>query len=163
MKTLKRTGIVIVVLSVLLISCKKTTNNPPAYQNNSTQNNPNPVATATGFTWQENNGPLITADSAYWKGSTSGWIVVWAFKGNDHIELGVNPNLAPADQHLDPVGMGFFYYKSGDEYQISWDTYYTGSISNNLVSGNFDFHVSNNAGVAIQSVKASFTNIPYHP
>lgn len=80
-----------------------------------------PAATST-FTWKENAGALITADSAYWTTWSTG-TGIRAYKGGMQNFFEINwasaNNISLGAKALNPNNGDFTFLKSTDSYDIS--------------------------------------------
>nr|MBP6316048.1 hypothetical protein [Chitinophagaceae bacterium] len=148
---MKQKLLVIALAICSLSACKKKTETPPA-------NTPNATAS---FTWTENGGAVITADSAYW--TTGAWGTgIRAFKGagfSNYFEI----NWAGADNtsigaKTLAVGTDFTFLKAADTYtNPTPQTLNVTGFSNNTLSGNATVAVT---GGSITSLVCTFSNLP---
>lgn len=142
------------LISLTIVSCKKEDPEPTPIV---------PVPTPTSsFTWQENGGSTVTADSAFWV--TGSWGTgIRAYKGGlsnffeinwdtmDNTSLGTKILAAP---------YGFTFLKGSDTYTCLADQNLTiTGNSNNTLTGNFTVPV---VGGSITSISGTFTSIPKH-
>lgn len=140
------------VISLTIVSCKKEDPEPTPIA---------PVPTPTSsFTWQENGGSTVTADSAFWV--TGSWGTgIRAYKGGlsnffeinwdtmDNTSLGTKILTTP---------YGFTFLKGSDTYTCLADQNLTiTGNSNNTLTGNFTVPV---VGGTITSISGTFTSIP---
>jgi hypothetical protein len=141
--------IAIVLMSV--VACKKKTTDPTNNQNNNT----------AGFTWTENGGAVITADSAYW--TTGPWGTgIRAFKGagfSNYFEINwATPDNTSVGAKTLNVGTDFTFLKGVDTYtNPTAQTLNVTAFSNNTLSGNATVAVS---GGSINTIVCNFTNLP---
>ncbi len=116
---------------------------------------------AAAFTWKEDAGALITADSAYWTTWSSG-TGIRAYKGGMQnffeINWATQNNTAVGAKALIAGNLDFTFLKGTTSYDISsnQNLNITGFTSGKL-SGNFTFSVS---GGTITSIAATFTDLP---
>lgn len=150
-KNTKLIALAILVTGIIFTSCKK---------DNANRNDP-PAASA-GFTWQENGGTAIVADSAYW--TTGSWGTgIRAFKGGManffEINWATQNNTAVGTKTLDPA-FGITFIKSSISYTgTAGQTLNVTEFANNLMSGNFTLPVRASGGATI-SVAATFASLP---
>lgn len=148
---IKKLAIASLAFSLLAGSCSKkddsSTNNPPGG--------------STSFTWTENGGPVITADSAYW--TTGGWGTgIRAYKGgmSNYFEINWTPanNTVVGLKTLDAGSGGFTFLKGGAAYSIAVDQDINiASFASDKMDGGFNLTVS---GGTITNIKANFTGLP---
>lgn len=119
-----------------------------------------PVLTQTSFTWQEENGDMVKADSAYW--TTGAWGTgIRAFKDTDTIEINWSaPNDTIVGTKVLPATLGFTYKKAGTIYTNTnaEDLILSPSITAGKITG-----LSNIAalsGGTITGVSVVFSNLP---
>ena len=135
-------------------SCKKDEAAPAV------EETPTPVTPAAGtFTWQENGGVTITADSAFW--TTGSWGTgVRAFKGGFvnffEINWDMQNNTSVGSKALNIGGLTFL--KGSDTYNnTTVQSLNVTGFSGNKLSGNFNVAVT---GGSITSLSGAFTRIP---
>ncbi len=148
---MNKTIIFIAIALLSLVACKKKTTDT----NNNTPNN-----TAT-FTWTENGGAVITADSAYW--TTGAWGTgIRAFKGagfSNYFEINwaVQDNTSVGAKTL-TVGTDFTFLKGVDTYtNPTAQTLNVTAFANNTLSGNATVAVT---GGSITTLVCTFSNLP---
>lgn len=134
---------------VALAACKK----------DNTNNNPTPAAT-DGFTWTEDGGAAITADSAFWTSWGTG-TGVRAFKNGYDNFFEINwdgaGNTAVGTKALD-AGKGITFLKGTATYTNAGPERINITVfSNDKLSGNFTVTMT---GGTIQEVSGTFNNIP---
>jgi hypothetical protein len=144
--------IILLLAIVSLSACKKksTTTTPEQTL----------VAATPGFTWTENGGAMITADSSYWTTSNNS-TGIRAYKGGfaNFFEInwsGLN-NTAIGAKSMSATNFDFTFLKGQDSYNISsTQPINITAFNNNLLSGNFDLTVT---GGSITNLKGAFTDI----
>lgn len=135
-----------------IISCKKEKNEP----------SPEPTSTPTPevskFTWKENNGSDIVADSSFW--TTGSWGTgIRAYKGGYtkffEINWDTENNISSGAKTLDFANYGFTFLDGSSTFTISANQTLTitGSAKNKL-SGNFTVTVT---GGTLTTIQGSFT------
>jgi hypothetical protein len=148
-----------------LASCKKegctdstaTNFDSKANKDNGSCTYAQPVV-ADGFTWKENGGAAITADSAYW--TTGSWGTgIRAYKGGMSNYFEVNwatqNNTSVGAKTLNASDLTFL--KGSSTYNNpSTATLNVTAFSNDKLSGNFTVSVS---GGSITTVEATFGNL----
>lgn len=148
---MKRTIILLALATALFSACTKKTTTTTTPTTNTT----------AGFTWTENGGAVITADSAYW--TTGSWGTgIRAYKGANmanffEINWAGNNNTTVGAKTLTT---------SGDFTFVQNPTFYTNptnqtlnitGFSSNLLSGNATVAVT---GGTITSIVCNFNNLP---
>ncbi|MBS1644060.1 MAG: hypothetical protein JST36_03410 [Bacteroidetes bacterium] len=147
---IKKLAIVSLACSMLALSCSKK--DDPS---------PNPPGGTTSFTWTENGGPVITADSAYW--TTGSWGTgIRASKGgmDNYFEINWTPanNTVVGMKTLDASSGGFTFLKGSATYSITVDQDINiTSFASDKMDGGFNLTVS---GGSITNIKANFTGLP---
>jgi len=145
----------IFAISIFLFSCKKENIQSEII----IPEVPTPAVGA--FTWQENSGALITADSAFW--TTGIWGTgIRAYKGSDFFELNWNtPNDVSVGSKVFATPYGFTFLKSSATYTCSNNESLTITASaSNAISGNSSVQVT---GGAISAIAITFTGLPLRP
>ena len=144
------TSVLFILACMSFQSCKK---------NGVTESSVTPQATST-FTWKENAGALITADSAYWTtwGTGTG---IRAYKGGMQNYFEINwasaNNTSLGAKALIANNGDFTFLRGADTYDISSNQNLNITVfSNNKLSGNFTFAVK---GGPITSIEATFTEL----
>jgi hypothetical protein len=144
-------AILVLLIAFSISSCQKDEEPTPE---------PTPTApVVTGFTWKENSGPTITADSSFW--TTGAWGTgIRAYKDGfaNFFEVnwsGQNNTSTGAKALQDQAGLTFL--KGNDVYtnNNSQVINITGFTDNKL-SGNFTINMS---GGTISTVEATFNNV----
>ncbi len=138
------------ILALFLIgfavtSCSKKSNDP-APSNNI-------VSTPDGFTWSEDGGTLITADSAFWTSGSWG-AGVRAYKGGYASFFELNLDNANSGNHT--LSTSSTFLKGSDTYAVASGSLTISANANDKLSGNFEAKVS---GGTIKTVKGSFSNL----
>lgn len=141
--------------AILLFSCKKDDKEPEA------EPTPTPTPTVTTeFSWKENGGAKIVADSAYW--TTGSWGTgIRAFKsGYDNffeINWDTENNISTGTKVLSVTNYGFTFIKNSITYGIATNQNLSiSSSSNDKISGNFTVNVT---GGAITTIEGTFTSL----
>lgn len=141
--------------SLFFISCNKEETEPevtaPIVQ---------PPANGT-FSWKENGGSVITADSAFW--TTGGWGTgIRAYKGADFFEINWDtPNDNSVGAKVLATPYGFTFLKSPATYTCSNnETLNITASASNLISGNSSVQVN---GGTITTIAIAFTDLPVRP
>jgi len=121
---------------------------------------PDTTAATSTFTWKENAGVLITADSAYWTTWSTG-TGIRAYKGGMQNFFEINwasaNNTSLGAKALIANNGDFTFLKSTDSYDISSNQNLNiTAFTNNKLSGNFTFAVK---GGSITSIEATFTEL----
>jgi hypothetical protein len=153
MKSLKTTMYASLLL-LSLIACKKE-------EDKSSSTNQNPTPTAATFEWQENGGPKLTADSAFW--TTGAWGTgIRAYKGGMEnffeINWSGNNNSAIGAKVISSANYGFTFLKGGTSYSISTDQNLNiTAVETNTITGNFNMNVT---GGTISTISANFSALP---
>ena len=159
-KSITHLMLTVVLISSVFVSCKKKEEAAPASAATATTPPPATPSTAS-FTWQENGGAVITADSSFW--TTGNWGTgLRAYKGGManffEINWSTPTNTSVGSKPLN-VGYDFTFYKGADTYTISSDqTLNITAFTGNAISGNFNVTV---AGGAITTISANFQNLPF--
>lgn len=149
-KQLLMTSVLLILSSMIIQSCNNDEITAPATV----------VATST-FTWKENAGAIITADSAFWTTWNTG-TGIRAYKGVMQNFFEINwasaNNTTIGTKALIASNFDFTFLKGTDTYNISsnQDLNIT-AFTNNKLSGNFIFAVKNGP---ITSIEATFTELP---
>lgn len=147
------------LISLTILSCKKDDPEPAP-----TPSSGGVTTTSTAsFTWQEDSGASITADSAYWV--TGSWGTgIRAFKSGmaNYFEINwdtINNTSVGIKVMVPPYG--FTFIKGSDTYTCvaNQNVNITGNASSTL-SGNFTVPVT---GTTITNISGTFTNLPYRP
>lgn len=141
-----------IALAILTFTAckKKTTTTAPA---------PNNVV--TGFTWTENGGAVMTADSAYWV--TGAWGTgIRAYKGtgfSNYFEINwATQNNTNTGAKTLASGGGFTFLQGADTYTNTADqTLNVTAFDTDKLSGNCTVTVS---GGAITTLVCTFSNLP---
>jgi hypothetical protein len=144
------TSVFFILVCMSFQSCKKDEATAPV----------TPAATST-FTWKENAGALITADSAYWTAWNTG-TGIRAYKGGYQNYFEINwasaNNTSPGAKALITNNGDFTFLKGTDSYDISSNQNLNiTAFTNNKLSGNFTLAVK---GGTITSIEATFTELP---
>ena len=151
MKNLQTTFIACLLL-LSVISCKK--------EEEKTTSNTSPTTTAS-FEWQEDGGPKMLADSAFW--TTGSWGTgLRAYKAGManffEINWSGNNNTSPGKKVISSSNYGFTFLKGGTTYNISADQELTITAAEaNTLTGSFTITP---AGGTITSIAANFNAIP---
>lgn len=148
---MKQNIIVIALAIISLTACKKKAADPVN----------NPTNNTASFTWTENGGAVITADSAYW--TTGAWGTgIRAYKGagfSNYFEINwaTQDNTSVGAKTL-TVGTDFTFLKAGDTYtNPTPQTLNVTGFSNNALSGNATVAVT---GGSIATLVCTFNNLP---
>ena len=149
---MKNSILLFALLMIGMIACKKKTTDPIP------QNNNNNVSS---FTWTENGGAVITADSAYW--TTGSWGTgIRAFKGAAmanffEINWATENNTSVGAKTLN-VGSDFTFLQGSAMYtNPAAETLNVTAFASDKLSGNCTVAVS---GGAINTLVCTFTNLP---
>lgn len=141
-----------ITIAFALFSCIKKEDTPSPTTTTSTSTN-------SGFTWKEDNGTAITADSAYWTTGTWG-TGVRAFKNGmaNYFEINwASQNNTTVGAKTLTVGYDFTFLKNTDTYIISSpQTLNITNFTDNKLSGNSVVAVS---GGNLKSIEFTFTNL----
>jgi hypothetical protein len=150
MKTLITVHALLLTITLGLFSCNKSEANPPA------------PAPATGsFTWTENAGAVVTADSAFW--TTGAWGTgIRAYKGAgmaNFFEINWNTiNNTSVGAKALPTPFGFTFLKGASSYtNPAAQSLSVTAFAGNLLSGNCTVAVT---GGSITNLVCTFTNLP---
>jgi hypothetical protein len=155
-----------VIISSIFTACKKKEEaTPVATTPTTTTTAPTTTTTPTaaaGFTWQENGGATITADSAFWTTGTWG-TGIRAYKAGManmfEINWATQNNTSVGAKTLN-IGTysDFTFMKGSATYtNATVQTLNVTAFSGNNLSGNFTVAVS---GGSITSISGTFTAIP---
>jgi hypothetical protein len=144
-------AILVLLIAFSIASCKKDEEPIPE---------PIPVVPVlAGFSWKENSGPIITADSSFW--TTGAWGTgIRAYKNGfaNFFEInwsGQNNTNSGSKALQDQAGLTFL--KGNDTYtNTSSQVINITGFSDNKLSGNFTISVS---GGSISTVEATFNNV----
>jgi hypothetical protein len=142
------------ILSIAILSCKKSTEDVPA---------PAVTAAAGSFTWTENGGAVITADSAFWT-TYNGGTGIRAYKGANlanffEINWAGNTNTAVGAKILNTTG-DFTFVKLPIYYiNPTNQTLNISAFANNKITGNATVTVT---GGTITTLALTFTELPKH-
>lgn len=166
---MKQSFLFLVMFSIGIFSfaCKKkestiTTTNPSSSTSTSTSGTTTgaPVTTYS-FSWTENAGAVIVADSAFW--TTGNWGTgVRAYKGGmtNFFEInwsGAN-NTSVGTKTMNPANFDFTFLKENATYVIATSqTLSITGFSSNLLSGNGNVAVT---GGTITNLNFQFANLP---
>jgi len=152
-KAIRSSAAFLLIVSLTIFSCKKKEDDPaPATT---------PVVVTSSFTWQENSGSVITADSAFW--TTGSWGTgIRAYKGGmaNFFELNwaTQNNTSVGAKTMEMANYGFTFLKGSDTYNITADENINITASaNNIISGNFNVDVT---GGSITNITATFKALP---
>lgn len=153
------TAIVLLATSIIF-SCKKKETTPDE-----------PTATTTGsgttggttgasgpFSWQENGGAVVNADSAYWQGGTWG-AGIRAYKGGTTKWFEINWSGANDITVGVKNGFGLNYINNGTNYYSTSGSLNIATSTNSVISGNLTAAVTNATNTAISSITATFTTL----
>ena len=150
MKILITLNALLLTLALGLFSCSKSATTAPA-----------PPPTTSSFTWTENGGTIITADSAFW--TTGPWGTgIRAYKGvfpanffeinwdtQNNTTVGVKPL---------PTGTYFTFLKGASSYtNPTAQSLNVTAFATNLLSGNCTVAVT---GGSITTLACTFTGLP---
>lgn len=145
-------SLIAIAMVYSLASCKKDS------ASNNNNNN-----TAASFTWTENGGAVMTADSAKW--TTGNWgtgIRAWKATGSYFFEINwdLNNNTSVGAKALTlPYGLTMLKAGSATGYVISAaSTLNVTAFANDKLSGNFS--VPATSGATTINISGTFTNIP---
>jgi hypothetical protein len=121
---------------------------------------PETSTTTSSFTWKENAGALITADSAYWTTWNTG-TGIRAYKGGMQNFFEINwtsaNNTSIGAKGLITNNFDFTFLKGTESYDISSNQNLTiTAYTNNKLSGSFTFAVK---GGPISSIEATFSEL----
>jgi hypothetical protein len=140
------------ILSTAFLSCKKSAEDAPA---------PAAVGAAGSFTWTENGGAVITADSAFWT-TYNGGTGIRAYKGANlanffEINWAGNSNTAVGAKTLNTTGDFTFvklpiYYINPTNQLLN-----ISAFANNKITGNATVAVT---GGTITTLALTFTELP---
>lgn len=156
-KSISKSLVAITLISLTTFSCKKK--DDPAPTTNSTYNN-NGNTISGSFQWQENNGSINTADSAYW--TTGSWGTgIRAYKGgmNNYFEINwlTANNTSVGTKTLDPT-YGITYLKGSSSYSGSnGQSLSITAFANNQLSGNFQTPVTTGTITALTGTFSSLS------
>lgn len=144
MKSLLKTGFALLAISTLFASCSDD-------DSNSNNNNTNPTS---GFSWTENGGARIVADSAYYE---SQYKTIKAYKGQNMANF-IEINLTNDAAATYPVGSSYAVSK------LDANGIYAASAGNIVISQKTATSMSGTitstgTGAGITSLNAEFTNI----
>ncbi len=142
---MKKTAILSTLLCVgLTVSfCTKKSDDP----------SPANISSAQGFSWTEDGGTLLTADSAFWTSGSWG-AGVRAYKGGFANFFELNLDNANTGSHTLSTSSAFL--KGNDTYAISSGSLVVSANASDKLSGNFEAKVS---GGTIKTVKGNFANL----
>jgi hypothetical protein len=140
-----------IIAAVTVSGCKKEDSKPATTT---------PPATMDGFTWREDGGTEITADSAYWTSWSNG-TGVRAFKNGNanffEINWDVASNTSAGTKTLE-AGKGLTFLKGTATYtNTAAEKMNITAFSSDKLSGNFTVKIS---GGTIKELTGIFTNIP---
>lgn len=168
--TLRLSSVTIINLSAiailaagLIISCKKKEEPAPASTTTTTGGvTTGTQAVAGTFIWQENGGPIITTDSAYWNTSaTATGLRANKIGFNNYFELnwaGVN-NTSIGAKTMNASNYDFTFLKYNVMYNPTTNQVVNiTATSSTTISGNFNVTVAGTG--TITSLTATFTGIP---
>lgn len=151
MKTLIAVNALLLTIALVLFGCSKSATTAAV-----------PTPTTGSFTWTENGGAIITADSAFW--TTGAWGTgIRAYKGvfpanffeinwatQNNTSVGVKPL---------PTGTYFTFLKAASTYtNPTAQTLNVSAFASNLLSGNCTVAVS---GGSITTLACTFSNLSY--
>lgn len=148
---MKYTLLACALMMMAMIACKKTTTEPAPQTNNN----------ITGFTWTENGGAVITADSAYW--TTGAWGTgIRAFKGagfSNYFEINwATQNNTSVGAKTLTVGSDFTFLQGASTYtNPSVQNLNVTAFASDKLSGNCTVAVS---GGTINTLVCTFNNLP---
>lgn len=165
-KQIITTSAIALLATVLIFSCKKKDDTTPEETTTTTTTGGGTTTGGTtgvtgSFQWQENNGSVNTADSAFWTTGTWG-TGVRAFKGGYanmfEINWATQNNTSVGAKTLSAANYGFTFIKaSTTTYTNSVDqTLNVTAFTNNQMSGNFNVAV---VGGTITTLTGTFTSI----
>ncbi len=158
MKTKIISSICVAALAaLLLLSCKKKED----------QNTQAPVDTSTSttnsnkFTWQEDNGSVISADSAFWVASSNGGTGIKAYKDGLSNYFNLNwvgsNNISVGQKFFDAPYFEFVFAKGATTYKgTTTQTLSITSSASNIISGTFSAPLT---GGTITNVTGTFNNL----
>jgi hypothetical protein len=153
-KSIITTACLIAFTVLTIFSCKKEETTPT---NNG--NNGNPTGAVGSFTWTENGGPVITADSAFWT-TYGGGIGIRASKGGftNYFEINwaVENDVTIGSKVLAAGDISFTKDTTNYANRTTQNLTIT-KFANNQLSGNFTISVT---GGPITPLAASFNAIP---
>ena len=155
-KTIIQAIAVITLTTVFVYSCKKKEPTPTPVTTNTTTTGGTTTGAAASFTWTENGGATLTADSAYWTTWSSG-TGVRAYKAGyaNYFEVNWGTTQNNTAVGAKPLALSDVTFLKGTA------TYTNNATSNlnvtaftgNQLSGNFTVSVS---GGTITSIAAGF-------
>ena len=140
-KMKRKIAIASLVFSMILTGCSKDNNPTPTSSGGGGGGGTTPPTVSGTFTWSEDGGTVITADSAFW--TTGSWGTgIRAFKGGYanffEINWATTDNISVGTKVIDAANYGFTFMKGSDTYTISTNQSLniTASASNKkIVSG----------------------------
>ena len=145
-------GLIALSLATQFTSCKKAT----------TTTTTTTPTTTTSFTWTENGGSTITADSAKW--TTGAWgtgIRAWKATGTYFFEINwdTQDNTSVGSKALTtPYGLTMLKSGSSGFIITTASTLNITAFSNDKMSGNFSVPASD--GTTTLTISGTFSNIP---
>lgn len=158
----RATTLILAALTLTFVACKKKEKEEetPVAVTAATPTATTPPA-ATGFTWTENGGAAITADSAFWTTGTWG-TGIRAYKGAGHanffeINWASQNNTSVGVKTLN-VGYDFTFIKGSNTYtNPASQTLNVTAFANNKLSGNTTVAVT---GGSITTLVCTFNDLP---
>jgi hypothetical protein len=157
----------LISIGIITFACKKkestttTAASSTSTSTSSTTTGAPPPVTSYTFSWTENNGSVIVADSAFW--TTGNWGTgVRAYKGGmtNFFEInwsGAN-NTSVGAKTMNASNSDFTFLKGNDTYVIATSqTISITGLSSNLLSGNGNIPVT---GGTITTLNFQFMNLP---
>lgn len=147
MKKSNRLAVLCFALSACLQACSQNDTPTPSGPGNNNNN-------TDGFSWKEDGGALVQADSAFW--TSGGWGAgIRAYKGGMSRFFEINfSDAAPGSKSL---AQGFTYLNGNDTYNATAGTLTVADTAGGKLSGSFNVSLS---GGSITAIEGTFTHLP---
>jgi hypothetical protein len=162
-----KTTVIVLLAASIIISCKKKSNPvpdaPASITGTTTGGTTSGTPVVTGkFMWQENGGPVISTDSAYWNtSSTATGMRAEKLGFNNYFELNWAgaTNVSVGAKTMNAANFDFTFLKGTASYSITTNqTVNITATSSTTISGNFNVIVAGTG--TITAITATFTGIP---
>lgn len=152
---------ILLFATLTIFSCAKDENPAPVSNSSGTPVTPPPPSSSGTFTWSEDGGAVITADSAFWVTGTWGTGIRVYKNGYDNffeINWATQDNISVGTKILEVSNYGFTFIKGSSTYSCSTDQNLNITASaSNKIDGNFNVPVT---GGTITTISATFTGLP---
>ncbi len=158
-KQIVTTAALALLTTGLIFSCKKKDDSTPEDNTTTTTTTGGTTGGASGpFSWQENGGSIINADSAYWVGGSWG-AGIRAYKGGTSKWFEINWTGANDISVGTKSGFGLNYLYNNTNFYSTSGSLNISTSTNSVISGNLTAAVTNATNTTISSITATYTSL----